>query len=73
MTTAEVHASIADYCAEIAKMFRPGAKVTVIVRNPEFDKEPHSAAMLVGDDDLDSVSAAVGYLKQREEKSLANV
>lgn len=64
------HQEIADHCAAIAKLFKPGALVTVIVRNPGSDRTPHSAAMLVGDDSIDSVCEAALCLKEREERKI---
>jgi hypothetical protein len=64
-----VHAEIAEHCGEIAKLFKPGAKVTVIVRNPG-EGVGHSAAMAVGDDDLAQVISAIEYLRTREELAL---
>lgn len=62
MTIADMHAEIADHCAAIAKLFLAGAKVSVVVRNPAIDKEPHSAAVFIGDDDADQVIAAIQAL-----------
>lgn len=70
MTVAETHAKIAMRCRDIAKLFKPGAKVTVVVRNPAADREPHSAAMMVGDDDLSDMQDAIRYLATRDEKRL---
>jgi len=71
LSTREVHWAIADHCGEIAKLFKPGAKVSVIVRNPAADEtEPHSAAMLVSDDNPDQIIAALEHLKKREEQKL---
>ena len=57
---------IADHAEKIEKLFRPGAKVTVLVRNPNFGKD-HSADVLVTNDKLDDVFAALEHLKTREE------
>lgn len=66
----EVCNEIASHCADIADLFKPGAKVTVIVRNPSQDKEPHSAALTVGNDDFDHVAEALEYLRKWEEQKL---
>jgi hypothetical protein len=65
VTKADTHLEISEYCEEIAKLFRPGAKVSVIVRNPSFDRTPHSASMLVTLDDIGEISGALEYLKTR--------
>jgi hypothetical protein len=71
MTVAEAHAEVAEHCAQIAKLFKPGAKITILVRNPDWcTKEPHSGDMTVGDDDLAEAIAALTYLKDRKEVSL---
>jgi hypothetical protein len=66
MTLVEVNEEIGAHCEEIAKLFRPGAKVSVIVRNPNFDKTPHSAAALTTIDDIDELIGCLKYLKTRD-------
>jgi len=67
MTLAEVHNEIRYHCGEICDLFKSGAKVTVLVRNPgRGEQGPHSADMLVSDDDLDEVIKSLEYLKARE-------
>jgi hypothetical protein len=62
VTAAEAHVEIANHCAEIADLFKPGAKVSVIVRNPGHG-ESHSADMFVSDDDPAKVIESLEYLK----------
>lgn len=68
MTVQQTHFEIARLCGEVSDLFKPGSKITVVVRNPSADKEPHSAALTVGDDDIDQAIAALQYLKVRDEK-----
>lgn len=64
------HAIIANHCADIAALFRPGVRVTVIVRNPGHGVDG-SADLLVGDDDPDLLIAAIQYLRTRPERTLS--
>jgi hypothetical protein len=65
---ADTHEEIADYAARIAKLFKPGAKVTILVRNPaRGGSGPHSADMIVTDDDLPSIKESIAYLQTRPE------
>ena len=66
MTLSQVHAEIADHCGQIYELFKPGAKVTILVRNHELN----DADVLVTDDDIDAVVAALLRLKSHEEKKL---
>jgi hypothetical protein len=63
------HEDIAQHCAEIAKLFKPGALVTVVVRNPGYGVDG-SADMLISDDDPELVIKALEYLRQRRNVSL---
>jgi hypothetical protein len=62
------HAEVADHCAEVAKLFKPGARVTILIRNPHLD----DGDMVVSDDALDSAIRALERLKTKEEHSLAD-
>lgn len=54
---------IANICAgQIAPMFVSGAKVTVIVRHPGHDDRD----VLVSNDSIDDVAAAVARAKERD-------
>lgn len=71
MTLIEVHAEIAQHAGEIYRLFKAGAKVTILVRNPGLGKHgPHSADMIVSDDDMAAVQASVEYLRNRDEVKL---
>jgi len=71
VTIEETHAEIAEHCGQISELFKPGARVTVLVRNPGIGQEgPYSADMTVGDDDLTEVIASLTYLKGMREVSL---
>jgi hypothetical protein len=67
MKLAEVHAEVANHCGDIAELFKPGAKVSVLIRNPRLN----DGDMIVTDDDMDLVIAAVQRLKEKEEKKLS--
>jgi len=72
MTLIETHAEVADHAAAIAKLFKPGAKVSILIRNPNVaGKEPHSADMVVSDDDMGQVIESIEYLRKREERVLS--
>lgn len=71
MNVTETHAEIADHCGRIAKYFKPGARVTVLIRNPvSAGQEEGSRDMLVSDDNIDLIIPALRRLQQREEKKL---
>lgn len=57
-----LHDSLAEHCEQIAKWFKPGAKVTILVRNPQV---PGDADVVVSNDDL---AAAIAALQRRAEK-----
>ncbi len=67
MTVAETHAEVAEHCAQVAKLFKPGAKVTILIRNPS----QADGDMVVSDDAIDSAIAALERLKTKEEKHLS--
>lgn len=60
-TLEDVHIEISGHLAEISKIFVKSAKITLIVRNPD----QADGDVIVGDDDLDSVIAAINKLKNR--------
>ncbi len=66
MNLKDVHSEIRTYCGEICDLFKPGAKVTILVRNPGRGAEPYSADLVISDDDLNEVSKALEYLKARD-------
>ena len=68
MTVKEAHAEIANHCGDIAVLFKPGAKVTVLIRNPDIAEG--GADMLVTDDQPDLIIAAIQRLKERKEQKL---
>lgn len=57
-----VHAQIADRCGEIAKLFKPGARVTVLVRNGTA-----AESLFITDDSIDEIIATLQALKERPE------
>lgn len=68
-TVAQVHFQIADHCREISYLFKPGARITVIVRNPS--NPTGEADMLVSDDDLDLVADALKRLTHKQKSKLS--
>jgi hypothetical protein len=67
MKPTELHAEIANHCGEIADLFKPGVRITILVRNPNLE----DADVLVTDDSIDSAIAALGKLKEKEERKLS--
>jgi len=67
MRLGEVHAEVAEHCAQVARLFKPGARVTILIRNPSLA----DGDMVVSDDQMDLVTAALLRLKQKEEKKLS--
>ena len=61
-----LHAEIANHAGEISDLFVRGAKVTILVRNPDLE----DADVLVTNDEIDSAIAALGKLKLKEERKL---
>ncbi len=67
MTLADAFAEICLHADEVAKCFQPGAKVTILVRNPGRSKEPYGADMVVTQDDYAEIQASLAYLQSRPE------
>jgi len=61
LTLAEVHSEISVHLAEISRLFK-NPKITIIVRAPD---QPDGDVIL-SDDDLDRVIAAIENLKGRD-------
>lgn len=59
----DIHEQANGFMTEFAKNFKDGAKLTLIVRNPNFGPD---ADVIVTNDDCDKVIAAVQRLKMRE-------
>lgn len=59
----QLHEDISRDMARIAKRFKPGAKLTLIVRNPTADKEPGSADVVLTDDEVSDAIAALRRFK----------
>ena len=62
----DFHARIANHAGDIAGLFKPGAKVTVLVRSPGIP----DADVLVTDDSVDAIIAALEKLRIRPEQKL---
>ncbi len=67
MTVGAAHAEVSEHCAQVAKLFKLGARVTILIRNPSLA----DGDMVVSDDDLDLVIAAVARLKEKEQRHLS--
>ena len=57
---------IADHLAEIETLFTGKVYLTIVARNPHLDREPHSASLVVTNDNIDTVVEALAYLKNQE-------
>ena len=57
-----LHPSISTYLNKIVALFKPGAKITLIVRNPDVP----DGDVILGNDNLDDAIAAINNLKARE-------
>jgi hypothetical protein len=68
----DIHAEIAQHCAEISKLFKPANRVSVVVRNPHHGVDG-SADVFVSDDDPDAVIRSIEQLKSRREMKLTDV
>ena len=60
-----VHMRLNNMAEEIETMFKPGAKVTIVVRNPLISDD---ADLVVTNDDLDGVIKSVNKFKEKEGK-----
>lgn len=61
-TLEQVHSEMQWHADQIERMFRSGAKVTIIVRNPSIE----DADTLVTKDDIDAVVDAIRSLQAQE-------
>lgn len=59
-----VRDEIAEHLDEIRLLFKPGVKITVLVRTPDYPDRD----FMLSDDDLGEVSAMVGRSAGREAK-----
>lgn len=57
----QLHDALGDDLERIKRRFKPGAKVTLVVRQPEL---PGDTGVVIGDDDLDAAIAEIQ--KQRK-------
>lgn len=67
MDLRQVHAEVAEHAGQVADLFKPGARVTILIRNPQLE----DGDIVVSDDSMESVIAAVQRLKEKEEKKLS--
>ena len=58
-----LHNVISNHCAEIEKLFLPGAKVTVLVRNPSVSGD---AGVLVTNDEDEEIRRALDLRLQKK-------
>lgn len=59
---AQLQADMSYHMDKIKRMFKPGAKITVVVRNPALP----DADVVMGDDDLDKAIEAIRESQKRE-------
>lgn len=57
-----VHAQIANHCVEVSDLFKPGARVTILVRNPGLG----DGDLVVTDDSFDHAISALEKLKAKD-------
>lgn len=69
MTPTELHAQVANWAGEIADIFKPGVKITILIRNPGLD----DGDIVVSDDSLQLAIAALERLKTKEERKLSTL
>ena len=67
MTVGQVHAEVAEHCSQIARLFKAGARVTVLIRNPNLA----DGDMVVSDDETDLAVMALQRLKEKKEQKLS--
>lgn len=66
MTLKNLEAEIANHSAQVAAIFKPGCKVTILVRNPGVE----GGLVLVTDDDINLAIASLQKLQSKEERKL---
>lgn len=52
---------LSNHMDAILRCFKPGATITVVVRNPKYG----DADVVIGNDDLDATIAAIQVMKRR--------
>jgi hypothetical protein len=57
-----VQYEMSNHMDAMLRLFKAGAKITVVVRNPGFE----DADVVIGSDDLDEAIAAIERMKKRE-------
>lgn len=66
LTLLELHTAIAEHCAEIAELFKPGALVSVVVRNPHLA----DGDVFVSEDSIPEIKQALDRLAVKAERKL---
>lgn len=66
MNVVEMHREIANHASKIRHLFKPGAKVSIVVRNPSLP----DGDVLVSDDQIDDVKRALDRLATKEVQHL---
>jgi hypothetical protein len=56
-----VQEEMSNHMDAIVRLFKPGAKITVVVRNPGYG----DADVVIGSDDLDQAVQAIERMKKR--------
>lgn len=57
-----VQEQMSNHMDAILRLFKPGAKITVVVRNPGYG----DADVVIGSDDLDEAIRAIERMKKRQ-------
>jgi hypothetical protein len=66
MKLADLHRVIANHAGEIADLFKSGAKVSIVVRNPSLA----DGDVFISDDSIDEVQRALDRLAVKQEHRL---
>jgi hypothetical protein len=64
MTLDEVHQEVSAFLTEAERFFKPGVKLTFIMRRPDNDE----CDILITDDSLDELAAVIERMKKREKE-----
>jgi len=64
MTLEQVREEISDHLDAVKRLFKPGVRVTILVRTPDFPDG--SRDLVLTDDDLDAALSALSRRKLKE-------
>lgn len=66
----QLHENLSVHLDEILKHFKPGAKVTVVIRNPSV---PGHSGLVIGNDDLDEAIAEIRRRQNPEHSTITGL